>query len=473
MMGLEGTRNLGVRALQTQSQGLAVTGQNLANVNNPAYTRQRLLVQTSSGLPSAIGSQGTGVNAVGIQRIHNALLDRQIQNESSVSGFWSTQQRALLSAQTHLGEALDSSAQGTSGSAGGLGAQSSLASDLDGLFNEFQSLAASPASLSQRSVLLSRAQNLAAQFNQTGQRLGELNDALNSSVVADVGEVNKLLQGVAQLNDQIRRAEAGTPGSANDLRDLRQQKIETLAGYTNVDVNEDADGQVNLAVDGTLLVSGRQVMETIEAYDSGGRQQMVRTSTGTALALTGGSIQGTIDARDGALATLRGGLDTLASTLATEVNAVHRGGYNLNGGSGADFFVGTSATTLRVNADLVRDPALLQASGTAGAVGDNQKLLQLAALADRPLAGLGGQTFSANYARRVSALGESLATANGQVEDQDLIAGMLQRQRSSVSGVSVDEEMTNLVQYQKAFQASARIVSTVDEMLTEVINLKR
>ena len=471
MMGLYGTLNLGTRALQAHSQGMSVAGQNLANVNNPAYTRQRVLLQTSA----ANGLQGTGVSAVAIQRVHSALLDRQIQGETSVSGFWSAQQNAFQSAQTNLGESLNSSVSGANGTGAsiGLGAQSTLAADLDALFNEFQNLAATPGSLSQRAVLLNKAQNLAAQFNQTDARLASLNANLNEAVTTDTAQATELLKSVAHLNEQIRRAEAGGNGSANDLRDLRQQKLESLAGLTNLETSEDPDGQVNVSIGGNLLVSGQQVLATLETYDAGGGQQRVRTSTGTAIALTGGSLQGTIDARDGALATLRGGLNTLASTLATEVNTVHRAGFNLSGGTGADFFTGTSAGTLRVNAALVGNPALLQASGSATAAGNNQTALALASLADQPFAALGGQTFTASYARSVTSLGESLATANGHVEDQQLVAGMLQRQRSSVSGVSIDEEMTDLVKFQKAFQAAARIISTVDEMLNEVINMKR
>jgi flagellar hook-associated protein 1 len=475
MMGLYGTLNLGARALQTQSQGLAVAGQNLANVNNTAYSRQRLLVQTTTALPTAIGPQGSGVSAVAIQRIHDALLDRQIQTEASVSGFWTARQSALQSTQTNLGEALGSSAQGTDGTstAGAVGAQSTLGTELDGLFNEFQNLATSPASLSQRGVLLSQAQDLAAQFHQTDHRLAELQGTLNDSVNSGVSQASELLQSVASLNEQIRRAELGASGSANDLRDRRQQQLETLAGLTNVESVEEADGQVNLSIGGNLLVSGQQVLATLETYDAGSGQSLVRTSTGTPLTLTGGSIQGTIDARDGTLATVRSGLDTLAQTLATEVNSAHRAGFNLDGGTGADFFTGTTAATLAVNSALVGNPALIQASGNAGAAGDNQTALALAGLADKPFAALGGRTFAADYAGVVTTVGQALASANGQVADQQLVSGMLQQQRSSVSGVSIDEEMTDLLKYQKAFQASARIVTTVDQMLDEVINMKR
>ena len=199
MSSLFGTLNLGARALQTHSQGLAVAGQNLANVNNSAYTRQRLVVQTSATQESPIGPQGTGVTAVAIERIHNAILDRQIQAESSVGGFWNAQQASLASAQTELGERIDSNTQtagGTSASAG-VGAQSTLASDLSGLFSEFQTLPATPASRTQRAILLNQATNLATQFNLTDRRLGDLDTSLNKAFGNEVDNANQLLQSIA------------------------------------------------------------------------------------------------------------------------------------------------------------------------------------------------------------------------------------------------------------------------------------
>jgi flagellar hook-associated protein 1 FlgK len=476
MLGLHGTLNLGVRSLQTQSQGLAVAGQNLANVHNPTYTRQRLLVQTTTPLQGTLGSQGTGVGAQGIQQVLNTLLDRQIQSETSVSGFWEAHRTALELAQTNLAETLDSRTQTAAGTAaaGEAGAASTLAHELSVFFNEWQNLAAAPASLAQRSTLLARAQSLAAQFQQTGARLGQLNHQLNEAIDTDVAQANEFLTAVARLNDQIQRAELGRPGSANDLRDLRRQKIEALATLANVDTAETPDGQLTLSAGGVQLVAGRNVLDTLAGYDDASGQRLVRTATtATPLTLTAGRLAGTVDARDGPLATLRHELDTLAATLIREVNTRHRPGFNLNGQTGADFFAGTDAASIRVAPALIADPALLQASGAAGAAGDNQVALALAQLAQQPQADLGNLTFASAYTRSVTSLGEALANAGSQVEDQQVLASFLASQRSSVSGVSIDEEMTDLVKFQKAFQASARIITTVDEMLDEVINLKR
>lgn len=475
MSGLYGTLNLGARALQTQSQGLSVAGQNLANVNNRAYSRQRLVVQTSTTIPTAIGPQGTGVSAVAIQRVRDTLLDRQIQSEASSGGFWAAQQNALRSAQTGLGESLGSGAQGANGTtaAGSVTSSSTLANDLAGLFDEFHNLAASPASLPQRAALVSQAQQLAAQFRGADNRLAAVEDSLNRSVESDLAQANDLMSSIATLNDQIRRAETSSGGSANDLRDLRQEKLESLAQLTNFDSVEDPDGQVTVTVGGEMMVSGKEVLSTLETRDPGNGRLLVRTSAGNPVTLTGGSIQGTIDARDGAVASTRSDLDRLAASLIQEVNTVHRAGFDPSGGTGADFFIGTKASDIAVNPTLVSNPNRVQASGNGAASGDNQTALALARLGEQPVTALGQQTFAGAYARTVAAGGENLAKANDQVESQILVANLLETQRESTSGVSIDEEMADLVKYQKAFQASARVVSVVDQMLDDLIQMKR
>jgi flagellar hook-associated protein 1 len=200
----------------------------------------------------------------------------------------------------------------------------------------------------------------------------------------------------------------------------------------------------------------------------------VRTQSGAApLTLTGGSIQGSIGARDGEVKTLRDSLNTLAAGLITTVNSVHAAGYNLNGAAGNNFFTGTNAGDINVNGLLLNNPALVQASGNTTAVGDNTTMLALSQLANQPQAGLSNQTFSQSYGQTVATLGQALSSVNYQQADQQVVQNLLQKQRDSYSGVSLDEEMTNLIKYQKAFEASARLINTIDEMLNTVLSLKQ
>lgn len=466
MMGLFGLLNLGTRSLQTQRTGVEVAGQNLANVNNPAYARQRVVIETSISINSPFGPQGTGANAVAIQQIRSAFVDQQINSELSVGGYLQAHQDALEYAQAGLGEVLDLN--------GEAGSQTGLATDLNNLFAAFQSVSTSPSSMTERQLLVSKAQDLASHLNQTGGRLSALNSSLNQSLGTDVTAANELLTDIATLNDRIINAENSDGGVANDLRDSRQAKLEALSKLVKVDASEAPNGAMNISVNGSALVSDKNVLDTFQTYDGGGGQLLVRTATGgTPLALSGGHMQGVIAVRDGALTDLRGQLDTLAGTLITEVNALHSGGFALNGATGAAFFTGTDAGSIQVNTALVDDPSRLQISGVNGNAGDNQVGLALALLAEKKIPALSNQSFSQSYNGTVAKLGQALASANLDAADQQVVSTMLLKQRDAVSGVSIDEEMSDLMKYQKAFQASAKLISTVDEMLETLINMKR
>lgn len=476
MLGLFGTLSLANRSLQTQRNGTEVAGHNLANVNTPGYARQRVAIETSLTIPSDMGPQGTGADAVGIYQLRDALLDRQIVNETSVRGAYESRQRALQFGQAALGQQIDRQATGAEGAAAasGVGGQHGIAESLSEMFSAMQSLSTNPTSVSERQVLLIKAQSLATQFNQVAGRFDDLRASLNDSLSSDVDQANIALSDIAKLNEQIIAAELGTTAKANDLRDIRQKRIEDLATLVRVDTTANANGSIDVAIDGVTLVSGPNVEDTLETYDAGGGQYLVRTTMGgTALSLTGGSMQGTIDARDTDLQSFQAQIHTLASTLISEVNAVHAGGFGLGGTSGQDFFTGTDASDIAVNSALTDDPTLVQASGVAGAVGDNSVILQMAQLAEKTHAGLSGQTFLEDYGQTVSALGQALNGTNTQLANQQIVETMLQRQRDSVSGVSLDEEMTDLIKFQRGFEASAKLITTIDEMLDTVLNMKR
>jgi flagellar hook-associated protein 1 FlgK len=472
MLGLFATLNLASRSLQTQMTGVEVSGQNLANVNTKGYTRQTVDIQTSTDINTTIGPEGTGANAVAIQQAVNALLNSQIQNQQSSLGYWNAQQSALQSAENGLNEFLNGTGSATSSSSTTDTTDTGLSGQLSSLFNAFQAVATSPTSISARQDLISQAQTLASTFNQINSQLDAAKTSLNSSLGDDVDSANKLVSAIADLNKQIAAAQF-SGGTANNLLDEREQDLENLSQLADIKTSTETSGAVDVSIGGQTLVSGSNVLDTLQIYDAGGGQLLVQTATGgTPLTLMGGSISGTIDARDGTLATLQTNINTLASSLITQVNTVHAGGYSLTGTTGADFFSGTDAASITVNASLANDPSLIQAAGTATATGDNSVALQLADLASAAQSGLGNQTFSASYGQTVAALGYDLQTANNQVSSQTSVANMLSTQRGTVSGVNLDEEMTNLMGFQRAYEASAQLVTTVNQMMQTVLAMK-
>ncbi len=457
--------DLAARSLAAQQQGTAVAGQNMANVNNPAYAREQANIQTSVPIETPAGEEGTGADVVSITEVRNSLLDNQIQSESSVTSSFAAQQSALQNAETFLGEQLSaSSTSGTSASS-----PDGLASMLSNLFDAFSSMTTGAGDAG---TVVQRAQEVAGQFNQVSGNLSQVRGNVNSSIQTDVSSCNQDLNEIAALNQQIVLAESGG-GTANQLVDTREQTIEDLAGKTNISASAQANGSVNISIGGVAMVTGSQAVNGLQTYDAGGGQLLIQDeNSATPLAVTGGSIGGNITSRDGALAGLQSSLDTLAAQLVTQVNNIYTPGYDASGGTGQVFFTGTSAATIGVNSALVSDPTQFQASSTAGAGGDTQIALALANLATQNNPALGNQSLTQNYAQTVAGLGNAIDSATEQLNTSQAVSTALTNERSSASGVSIDQEMTDLMQYQKAYEASAQLVTTLDSMMETVINMK-
>jgi flagellar hook-associated protein 1 len=467
MVSLFGTLDMGARSLSVQQEEMTISGQNMANVNNTSYADEQLVVTDSTPVETPVGEEGTGVQIGGITESRNPLLDSQIQAEDSTSGSLTAQQNYLQNAEAYLDEQIT-----TTGSSATPDSPNGLAADLSDLFASFQTLSTDPSNLSSRQTAVQSAQQVAAQFNQVSAQLTTVQGDLNSSVQSDVTSANQDLATIANLNQQIVQAQAAG-GSADQLVDQREQTLENLAGLANFSTTAQANGAVNVSIGGVTMVSGVSVADTLQTYDSGNGQLLVQDQNGgQPITLTGGSIEGEITARDGALASLQSGLNTLASQLITNVNSIYSGGYDLNGNTGQDLFTGTDASNIGVNSNVVTDPTQFQAAGTPGAAGDNSVALALAQLGTQSIAGLNNQTFSANYAQNVSDLGNAISTVNDNLNTSQGVSQMLTNERASVGGVSLDTEMTNLIQYQKSYEASAELITTLNEMLQTAVSMK-
>ena len=468
-LGLFGSLSMATRSLSTARAGSEVAGNNLANVNTPGYARQRVSIVTSGSVPSPFGPQGTGSMAASITSIRDALVDGQMLGELSIRGSLDSQQQGLQYIQSATGERLDRAGADASGASNG------IAKDLSDLFDSFQKISSpntnDPAA---RQTLVANAQDLATHLNQIVQRFDGVRVGIGNSIGADVTAANDIVEEIAKLNSEIVKVEVGGNGRANDLRDVRQQRLEDLAKFANFSVTETPQGASNVAIDGLPIITGAVVTNRLEAFDAGGGQVLVRAlGTATTLNIQGGSIHGRIESRDVALAKTRGEIDLLASNLISEVNAIHATGFGLGGTTGNDFFLGTGAGDIRVNPALKNNLQLIQANGVAGDVGNNTVVLRLAQLADKPIAALGGERLGGYYAQAIASMGQDLKTINTQIGNQDIVQNMLESQRDSVMGVSIDEEMTDLMKFQKAFSASAKMVTTIDEMLDTILNMKR
>jgi flagellar hook-associated protein 1 FlgK len=460
--------NMGAQSLSVEQQATGVAGQNLANVNNPNYAEQTLQTQTAPGLQTSYGEEGTGIQATGITQNWDSLLNNQIVSEGSTTGSLTAQQSALQQAEAYLNEQLSgstSSSQSTSSSGG-------LTQDLSNYFGALQTLTTNPSSIPDRQAVIQAAQQLATQFNSVSSGLSTVTSNLNSSIASDVQSANQDMSSIAALNQQISYEQA-SGGSANDLIDQREQKIEDLSSKVNITTTAQADGSVNISIGGVTMVSGNTTPDWLNTAANGSGNLVVQDAVGgTALTLTGGSIEGSITARDGAIATLNTSLNTLATQIITQTNAIYRAGYDLNGNSGAALFTGSDASDMGVTSTLLTDPSSFQAAGAAGAAGDNTVAVAMANMQTVKYSSLNNETISQNYAQAVGAFGGAVQSATEQLATSTSVSQMLTSQRTSETGVDTDTEMTNLMQFQKAYEASAEMISTINQMLETVVNMK-
>jgi flagellar hook-associated protein 1 FlgK len=407
--------------------------------------------------------QSLGLEVLAVRQLRDVLLDRQLLREIGLSASFEAQQQILQRAQAGLGQGINGNTDVTSSTNGG------IASALDNFFNAFQNLAARPTDNGARQTLLQQAAVLTDTLREADARLAQAQSDVDALVTADVGDVNRLLGTIAGLNAQIARFEISRPGAAVDLRDQRQARLEELAKLLPVEVRDLGDGQVRLVAKDSgntdiILVDGPNVNGTVAFTGTG----LTGGSPATAIALSAGSIQGALSVRDGAVQNLRDSLDALANQLVTSVNAA----YNPSSTPGADFFdpAGTTAGTIALRTGLTA-ANLVTGSGAAG---DNSIAVAIAGLGTTSFSTASGDlidgNFSQFFARTVSDLGQALSTATARAADQDKIQQLVRNQRDTVSGVSLDEEMADLVKFQRAFQASSRVFSIVDDLLDTIVN---
>ncbi len=447
--------SIGASGLAAAQVGLDVTGQNIANANTPGYAVQSLHQTASDPYTSADkgtlltpGLLGSGVSVRGIQRASDQFLDTQVRDANSNLSGQAAQSNALKQVGAAFGEP----------SATGLNAA------LSSFFNAFHDVAGSPENIGVRTAAVQQGAALASAFGTVQSGLTETAASLASQASSDTQSINNYSTQIAALNVSIRASTRdGQP--PNDLLDQRGALLDKLSGLANIAVQNTADGTVNVSVGATPLVLG---------VDSYAVTLPGLTASGD---LTGGALAGIVKSQ-AQVAAYQGQVNTLAASVTSQVNAAQAGGLDANGNPGPAFFTvttGNEAATLRLNPALEADPRRLAAASvptppaTFGA-GDGANAQAIAGLLTSATAALGGASIQSFYHQTVSDAGSRAATAQSGTATASAGYTQLSNQRLSSTGVSTDTELTNLLKYQRAYQASARVVSVSDDLLGTIIN---
>lgn len=467
MPDIYGILSVGSRALLTQQKAIDVTGQNIANVNTPGYSRQRVVMQASTPIAFSPGQMGTGVEATEIQRVYDRFVGSQINTETQSMGRWESRESALQRAELIFNE--------TDGSG--------LSNAMSEFWNAWQDLATNPSGYAERTVLLSKSETLAQTFNTMADNLVQIQKDCDARISGTVAEINTLAGQIADLNDKIGQVEVAGQDS-NDYRDQRDQLLTELAEKIDITTYEGSYGRVSVQIaDGRPLVEGSSSWALTTVTNAEGHADVSwMNRDGTAVDITdairGGEVKGWLEARDGDVQGYLDRLDELADAIITEVNNLHGAGFGtaidpLTGTTvtGGNFFAGADASSMGMDAAVAADVGRIAAASTAGAPGDGTQAAAIAELAQQTLMSAGSASFDEFYTSLVSAVGNDVSTASTNRTYQETMVNHLTDYRESVSGVNLDEEMINLVKFQHAYEAAAKLISTVDEMLETVLNM--
>ncbi|WP_430790957.1 flagellar hook-associated protein FlgK [Virgibacillus flavescens] len=485
------------QALFAQQSALYTTGHNISNANTEGYSRQRVNFETTSPFPTASrnrpeipGQMGTGVEAGSVQRVRDKFLDYQFRTENSKAGYWNSKADSIARMESMMNEP----------------SENGLSKTMDQFWQSLQDLSVNPKNSGARSVVAQRGLAVAETFNYLSSSLSSTRTDLKNQIDVTVKDANSILSQVNELNKQIQQIE---PHGylANDLYDERDRLVDELSGIVNIKVSYTKSGESSPAIAdglatielvddkgkglGLTLVDGKsgEINEVTVDYSGAAEDAVTSISIGDTqvqpeVFTSNGSLKGFIESYgyEDADSSIKGtytdmidSLDEMAYEFAKEFNAVHANGQDLSGNQGGAFFEGTaseagSAASISVNSAIIDNPDLIAASAN-GDMGNGENANALADVFNKALPELGENTsVKTYYESLIGGLGVNAQEANRMAGNTNILKSQVENQRMSVSSVSLDEEMTNMIKYQHAYNAAARSLTSVDELLDRIIN---
>lgn len=469
-MGLRAAFNNSQTGLRVAQTGLGVVAHNLANADTDGYSRQRAHMEAYD--PARVGSSrhaGLGARVRLVARVHAQHLERQENRDRTLRGFHE--------GRTHVLASMERMFSPDSGPM--------IGDRLDGFFNAARELSQHPDSFGMRATFVETARNVAESFNLTARDLRQVQEGIDDDLRAKATRINELSALIGEMNARIVVTQAD--GSmANDFLDRRDQAVRELSELTDLRTHPQKDGTLTVETSrGYALVVGDQ-SATLEAVPNAANNGLLSLElvgfTGQRLDITAqlnrGEVGGLLDARDRIVAGQIDNLDQLAFEFANAVNAAHQAGFGMDGVGGRDLFTAPAgqafaAANLSLDAAIDADPNRVAAATDAALVsGDNRNAMALADLQDADLANIGTNA-NERFADMLAIIGKEVSVNAERAEIHDVRVNQSEGLRESVEGVSVDDEMLDLTRFQKHFEASSRVINTVNQLLDSLMNLLR
>ena len=469
MAGLFSALNAARTSLEVNQKSIEIVGNNISNVNTEGYSRQEAALSTYPSVNFGDFFVGQGVKIEDVEREHNVFVTNQLREKAVAFGLHSGQAQSLSELERIFNIT-----------------DENLATDVDRFFDAWQELSANPSDLVLRDTVIQRGELLAVDFNNIMTGLDSVSLNINDSLVAKVDDLNAKFIEISELNERIQTIEVNGQ-MANGARDRRDVLAQELAETLGAESYEVPNGNLAVQLPGGLpLVSGTIPMR-LEAVSVGANLDINLHAGGAVRTLIpsnlGGEFAGLVDIRDSFIPNLEDDLNRLAYEISSQVNTQHAAGAGLDGVIDRDFFSGprsvpqppappaaTWADAARNMSVVITDPSEVAAGFDPIAPGDNRNALIISNIGDNYLINQ-ADDFNSFYGKLTSRVG--IRTNQNDLSLAGAEDAMVQYEnlRDGLSGVSLEEEMIELIVYQRGFESSAKFLSTVDEMMNSLIEI--
>ena len=455
-MGLTADLNVSVQSLLAATEAMDVTTTNIANQNTPGYARRTVILEEAA--PSGGDGSTTGVDVKAGQSMRDTVLDLSINAATSQQNMSSTIANSLAAVQTVFSDT----------------ASGSIGSTIDAFFSSLQELSTSPSDGELRSDALTAADNVASSFQSTAAVITQAQHQADQSVVQETSDANSLLQQIATTNGAISMAKnlgQSTDSDEDQLSNLLSQ-LSAIVGYNTVN---SSDGLTLTTSDGTPLVVGNTAYALTNSLNANGFNDIYAGGTDITSSIQGGTLGGDLQTRDQTLPTMATQLDQFAYQFAQAVNNVQTAGSDVNGNTGTAFFdppdttSGDSTGAAAAISVALTSGSQIAAAASGGASGDGTNLTNMTNLQNQSI--INGDTPNDAFSNLTFSIGNTISQANSDATATGNILTQLQNQQSSVEGVSLDEESSNLLLYERSYQAAAKVISTVDTLMGNVLDM--
>lgn len=464
MTSLLNALNSGKTSLLTNQKSIEIVGNNIANVNTEGYSRQRAELMQIPAVNFGDFFIGQGVTVSNVSRDYSVFINRQLQDKSIEYGEEMGKSNSLAELERIFNVSEDN-----------------LASQINDFFDAWQELTANPSGQVERDVVMQRGQLLGEAFSNITNELDTVAQNMNTEIISEVETLNQKIAEIAKLNERINLVEISGQ-TANSARDQRDLIIKDLSETLGVQTYTDNRGMLNVQLPGGMPLVQGNMAATIKTVTVGTDVNLQLEVAGSTLDIPleslGGKFKGMFEVRDVFIAGLRNDLNTLAVDLTDAVNAEHRTGYGSDGVNNRNFFLDmatlgpTDVPSRNVRVTLTDASQVAAAGNPAAAPGDNEAAIRISQLEVTHRVNGTNDTFDNFFSKMVATVGIEAARNNLALAGSKDATIQLQNLRDGYSGVSLEEEMIDLIQYQRGFESSAKFLATVDEMMTALLQLK-